>query len=73
MGGIHDLTSHFHLPLSEEAYAQYQDLQQCLLSMKLDEDPDVCQLPPGAPTYKVFKAYTLLSLHPEPLPVIKWL
>jgi hypothetical protein len=70
---LDELTTHFHLPLSEEAYIQYQELEQCLLSLELQEAEDIWQLPPGASTYKVSKAYSLLSQHPEPLMVFKWL
>ena len=73
MGNLDDLTAHFHIPLSEEAYEQFQQLELLLHNTGLVSEHDIWQLPQGAHAYSVSKTYKLLVTYPEPIPVVKWL
>lgn len=68
-----DLTEHFHLPLSEEAYEQFQELEQFLQDLTITTEYDQWQLPVGANCYKVSTVYKLLSPAPDILPALRWL
>lgn len=68
-----DMADHFHLPLSEEAYAEFLQLEQYLQGMNLSADQDIWQFTPGQVTYKVSTAYATLTIAPEIIPAIKWL
>lgn len=70
---LEDLTSHFHLPLSEEAYGEFQDLTSLLEELELNDNSDLWHFPLGAASYKVATAYRLLSGSYNPLPAIKWI
>lgn len=51
---LHEL---FHLPLSEEAFQQYEQLQVILLSMHVSDDKDVWSYIWGTPVFTSHKAY----------------
>lgn len=57
-----DMSDHFHLPLSEEAYEEYLQLEQCLQDLNLNENHDIWQFTPVQVIYKVYTAYTTLTI-----------
>jgi hypothetical protein len=58
-----DLASHFHLPLSEQAYEEYQELQEIVQSIQIrQEDKDQWQYIWGAKKIHIQK---LLQVPPE--------
>lgn len=68
-----DLSDLFHLPLSEEAFGQYQELNTLLQELQLFEDPDIWQISSGESKFQVSKIYSVLIGENEVMPAIKWI
>lgn len=66
-----DLTALFHLSLSEQAYVQFQDFENFVQDLVLNEDTAQWQFPAGSAQYKVSKAYRLLIITPKVQLVIR--
>lgn len=69
---LDDPADHFHLPLSEEAFAQYQDLTNLLHDILMSETSDNWQISAGATKFQVSTLYDILIGDQEVLPAIKW-
>jgi hypothetical protein len=54
---LEQLSSHFHLPLSNEAFAQFQILQDLLLNLSMDNDSDTWEVFGSVSNFKIFQAY----------------
>jgi len=63
----------FHLPLSEEAYAQFIQLQTILQSLQLTDDKDSWGFIWGSNLFSSTRVYKQLSGHNLVHPALKWL
>jgi hypothetical protein len=54
---LEQLSSHFHLPLSNEAFAQFQTLQDLMVNLPVGNDSDSWEVFGSATNFKVSPAY----------------
>lgn len=69
----HSATQMFHLPLSNEAYSQFQQLQIQIQNLQIDSDPDHWHYIWGSNVFSSSKAYKSLSGSTQAHPIFKWL
>ena len=70
--GQQDLLSMFYLPLSSQAYDEFQDLTTKMAMNPLSIDDDKWSYPWG-PIFSAARYYRHLHAHLDPMPVSKWI
>lgn len=70
---IADLSDPFHLPLSKEAFQQYQQLVQIISGLQLHDCSDQWLYICGSPVFSSKKAYSHLIGSSQVHPVFRWL
>lgn len=70
---LEDLTEIFHLPLSEEAFQQLQELQIMLNHLSLTDDPDRWTYIWGSTDFTPSRAYKQLKGSVPTHPIFRWL
>ena len=69
---LEDFSDHFHLPLSEEAYTKFQELDTMSQKLQPTSETYNWNLPLGASNFKVSKAYQFIIVDHPVMPAIKW-
>lgn len=67
-----DMTQLLHLPVSEIAYNQLQNLVQRITQIQLNEEQDIWQYPWGN-TFSSSRAYKIIVGHSQHYPSIRWI
>lgn len=70
---VDDLTSLFHLPVSVEAFQQFQHMEALFQNLTLVEPPDTWLFPANSTLFRVNRAYRMLLGDSIPIPGITWL
>jgi hypothetical protein len=68
-----DITQLVHLPLSEQAFGQFQHIQHLLQAREVNEEPDKWAGNGLSTTYSTRAVYRSLIEHSNTHPVYKWL
>lgn len=70
---VEDLSELYHLPLSKEAYTQFQEMEELILSLQLTDSHDVWQSLAGDLYFKLSKVYQILVGETHVIPTLIWL
>lgn len=73
MAQSQDFSEHFHLPLSEEAFVQFQQASQLLSNLQIQDGADTWSYIWGSSIFSTKKAYIHLTGAPQVHPIFSWL